>query len=196
MTTKDWGIAVTAPRSKPADPSLVSSPEGSAGADQLPESDSLDEIERILKELVKQDRRSSERAAYEDDVKRTFLADFAHACDHEVRPAMEAVLDRLQRSGGGGVIETNSGGDPRIRSARIALWMSLEGEILDHPHPDRHPYLQFEADPGRRRVDVSEGDMSHSPATSGGRADVWTLAELTSERVTHELLTIVRRSAL
>jgi hypothetical protein len=155
----------------------------------------LDEISRILAGLVKKDRQQAQGASFELDVRREFLRAFAEACDKEVRPAMDAVLLRLQRGGGGGVIEAQIG-DDRYPDARLRLWMSLEGEITGPPHPDRHPYLQLDADADERRINVTEGDMSdQSGAPTSRRTDRWTISDLTGERVTREILSIVRRSA-
>ena len=124
------------------------------------------------------------------------MAGFAIACETEVRPAMKAVLDRLRQLGGGGLVEEHAGGEPRFPQPRIVLWMSLKGELVGEPRPDRYPYLQLEADVERRQVQVDEGDMWRGAGgRTSGRARAWDLSELTRQRVTDELLVIARRAA-
>ncbi len=109
---------------------------------------------------------------------------------------MEAVLRQLEHSGGAGIIEEHGAGEARVRYPRLMLWMSLEGDIDGIPRYDRNPYIQFDADHVKREVQVSEGDMwLGSGGNRSGPVGVWQLSELTSDRVTQELLTIVRRSA-
>ena len=72
---------------------------------------------------------------------------------------MEAVVARLRRDGGGGLVNFEPHGGRAGPEPRLTLWMSLEGEIVGAPRQDRHPYLQFDAVIERRKVRVSEGDM-------------------------------------
>lgn len=123
--------------------------------------DPLAEIDTILAELTQRDRQSAEYSAHQLDVEQGFLVEFRKACQHEVRPAMEAVLQRLKRNGGGGVIEAHEGGEPRAPTPRLVLWMSLEGELAGEPRADRHPYLQLDAEVSKQQVEVSEGTMWH-----------------------------------
>src|SRR5262249_26920616 len=58
-------------------------------------------------------------------------------CVNEVRPAMRAVLQRLQRLGGDGLVEEHPGGEARFRKPGLALWMSLKDKIAGKPRPDR-----------------------------------------------------------
>jgi hypothetical protein len=74
--------------------------------------------------------------------------------------------------------------------------MSLQGTIGDAPRPDRHPYLELEADVDRRLVQVSEGDMWRGGGGGrSGRVDALPLTGLTHDHITQELLRIARRSA-
>jgi hypothetical protein len=124
------------------------------------------------------------------------LDDFAKACAAEVRPAMDAVVSRLQQLGGGGAVEEHSGTEVRFRSPRVTLWMSLKGDIVGEPRLDRYPYLQLEADVERRKVQVDEGDMWRGAGGhSSGRVATWDVSELTGAKVTGELLAIARRAA-
>lgn len=130
------------------------------------------------------------------DEQEEFATGFRTACQTEVRPAMQAVLERLQSTGGGGIIEGHPGGEPRFPGPSLTLWMSLAGEIVGAPRADRCPYLEIEADVAKRRAQVSEGDMwLGGGGGRSGRAAQWQLPELTYERVVQELLSIARRAA-
>jgi hypothetical protein len=72
---------------------------------------------------------------------------------------MAAVLERLCQLGGARLIEEHPGGEARFRNPRLALWMSLKGDIVGEPHLDRYPYLLLEADVEALKVQVDEGDM-------------------------------------
>ena len=71
---------------------------------------------------------------------------------------MEAVLDRLRQYGGDGLIVEHPGGEARVSTPRLTLWMSLQGEISGAPRLDRHPYLQLDADVENRMIRLTEGD--------------------------------------
>lgn len=85
--------------------------------------------------------------------------------------------------------------------SRRTFWMSLEGDIVGGPHADRNPHLQLDADAGRRDVKTTEvdkwcdGDRGFSCLGSSGPKGVWQLAEVTAERVTRELVDILRVAA-
>ena len=158
--------------------------------------DRLAELDSIVAGVAEKDRESAERSAHVLEDQEKFLAAFHNVCEGEVRPAMQAVLERLQHAGGGGVIEEHQGGEPRFPEPGFTLWMSLKGEIVGGPRPDRHPYLQLEADVARRQVQVSEGDIWRGAGGGrSGRIGVWQLSELTSDRVIQELVAIARRAA-
>ena len=109
---------------------------------------------------------------------------------------MAAVLERLCQLGGARLIEEHPGGEARFRNPRLALWMSLKGEIVGEPHLDRYPYLQLEADVEALKVQVDEGDMWRGAGgNSTGRAGTWEMADLTRRRVTEELLAVAQRAA-
>jgi hypothetical protein len=63
---------------------------------------------------------------------------------------MQQVIDRLRMDGGGGVIEEHRVNV--LHKLRVALWMSLNGEIKRSLHQDRNPLLQLGA--------ISLGDES------------------------------------
>jgi hypothetical protein len=146
--------------------------------------------------VAQRDRESAEAAAALVELGRKFLDDFAKACVQEIRPAMSAVLERLQQLGGGGLIEEHPGGEARFQNPRIALWMSLKDKIVGDPRPDRHPYLLLEADVETQKVQVDEGDMWQGAGGNfSGPVGVWEVTELTHDRVTKELLSIAHRAA-
>ena len=124
---------------------------GPAGNDQsagrVTATDPLAELGPLLAAVAQRDSESTEAARGRAALERKFLDDFARACLQEIRPAMIAVLKRLQQLGGDGIIEEHAGGETRFRKPRITLWMSLKDEIVGEPRLDRHPYLLF---PGGR----------------------------------------------
>ena len=155
----------------------------------------LAEIDSILAALSERDLKSAAGAADKLAAQEGFLTEFSTVCQTQVRPAMEAVLGRLQHDGGGGLIEEHPGGEARFPTPRLTLWMSLQGEIVGTPRPDRHPYLQLDGDVIRREVRVSEGDMWNGGGSHSGRIGAWLLSDTSHDRVMQELLDIVRRSA-
>jgi hypothetical protein len=158
--------------------------------------DPLAGIDLIVADVARRNQEAAERGVHEVDDRDRFLTDFQTACESNVLPAMHAVLDRLKKAGGGGVIEEHRGDEPRFPTPRLTLWMSLEGKIDDVPRPDRHPYLELEADVDRRLVQVSEGDMwLGGGGGRSGRVDALPLSDLTHDHITQELLRIARRSA-
>jgi hypothetical protein len=141
------------------------------------------------------DRESAAAATARAELGRKFLDDFAETCAQEIRPAMNAVLKRLQQLGGDGLIEEHPGGEARFEKPRITLWMSLKDKIVGQPRLDRHPYLLFQADVESQKVKVDEGDMWRGAGGNfSGRVGVWEITELTHDRVTKELLSIARRA--
>jgi hypothetical protein len=139
---------------------------------------------------------SEAHSARELAVGEQFLADFAAACTNEVQPAMEAVLEELRKSGGGGVIEHHAGGEARFQHPGLILWMSLEGDVVGEPRPDRLPYLKLEAIVDGKEIRLSEGDMWHGGGGNrSGRIGTWQISDLTRDRIIGELLDIARRAA-
>ncbi len=161
-----------------------------------PSEDPFSQIDEILDERKERLLEASDRSAAEDSRRLEFLDSFAKLCDHVVRPAMEAVLVRLRRDGGGGLIEEHPGGEPRYRMPQLTLWMSLEGDVAGHGREDRYPYLRLDADATKRKVQVAEGDMWQGGGThSSGRIGSWQLSEITADLVEHTIVDILRRSA-
>ncbi len=160
------------------------------------DNDPLAALGPIVAAVAESDRRSSELTADRREAGQKFLEDFVTACETEAKPAMKAVLERLSQLGGGGLIEEHPGGEARFRNPRLALWMSLKGEIVGEPHLDRYPYLLLEADVEALKVQVDEGDMWRGAGgNSTGRAGTWDMADLTRRRVTEELLAVAQRAA-
>ncbi len=158
--------------------------------------DPLVEIESILAALNREDQLSAESASRSLQARQDFFDEFHAVCRTEVRPAMEAVLERLRQYGGDGLIEEHPGGEARVSTPRLTLWMSLQGEISGAPRLDRHPYLQLDADVDNGMIRLTEGDNWQGHGTShGGSAGNWKPADVTRALVIEELLGIVRRSA-
>jgi len=149
----------------------------------------------VVAAVAQRDRDSAELTADKLEAGQKFLDDFAKACDKEVRPAMNAVVQELQKLGGGGLVEEHPGGEARFKKPRIMLWMSLEGEV-GVPRLDRYPYLLFEADIDVGKVQVDEGDMWRGAGGNrSGRVGAWEVPELTEERIVGELLAVAQRAA-
>lgn len=185
----------------PTKSSTATFPESSPQAQVLAggsrdERDLLEGFDVILAEVAQRDVDSKADSAEVFQVQQRFLDDFTAVCEREVRPAMEAVLERLRRNGGGGCILEHPGGEARFRYPSLVLWMSLEGEIVGDPRSDRHPYLQLEADTTAHEVHIFEGDMWRGGGKGhSGRIGTWQLPEVTRDRVIAELLAIAQRSA-
>ena len=158
--------------------------------------DPLAEVDEILEGREERLRQAADRTGVEEARRRQFLDDFAIVREREVRPAMEAVRDRLRRDGGGGFIEEHAGGEPRYPLPRVTLWMSLAGEIPGPGREDRYPYLRLDADATHGYVQVAAGDLWQGGGThTTGRAGTWELSEITSELVEQTILDVLRRSA-
>jgi hypothetical protein len=157
--------------------------------------DPLAEIDQLMQNKLREDQKAADRSAQIETDRSDFAAEFTRVCEQQVRPAMETILERLRRNGGGGVIDDRPEDFGQHHAHRLILWMSFSGEITGAPRQDRHPYLQLDADLDRRSVTVSEGDMwqGHGGNRTGKFAE-WQLVEITAARVTQELLAIIRRA--
>jgi hypothetical protein len=172
---------------------LPRSPLSGAGEDDDP----LAEVDEILKRREERLRQVADTTRIEEERRQHFLDDFARVCECEVRPAMEAVRERLRRDGGGGFIEEHAGGEPRYPLPRLTLWMSLAGEIPGPGREDRNPYLRLDANATHGYVQVATGDMWQGGGThTTGRVGTWKLSEITCDLVEHTILDILRRSAI
>ncbi len=171
------------------------SPEGSDLLSGSAAGDPLAEIDQLMQNRLRQEQEAADRSAQKETDRSDFAAEFTSICEQRVRPAMEAILERLRRNGGGGVIEERPDDAGQHHTHRLTLWMSFRGEITGAPRQDRHPYLQLDADVDKRSVTVSEGDMwqGHGGNRSGKFAE-WQLVEITAARVTQETLAIIRRA--
>lgn len=159
------------------------------------EDDPLAEIDQLIQNKLRQEEEAAEQTAQLLVDRSEFASDFTTVCDQQARPAMEAILQRLRRNGGGGVIEERPENVGQHHTHRLTLWMSFRDEITGAPRQDRHPYLQLDAEVDKRAVTVSEGDVwqGHGGNRSGKLAE-WQLAEITAARVTQEILAIIRRA--
>jgi hypothetical protein len=157
--------------------------------------DPLAEIDQLMQNRLREEHEAAESSAKLQTDRSDFAAEFTSVCEQQVRPAMEAILERLRRNGGGGRIEERPENAGQHHTHRLTLWMSFSGEITGAPRQDRHPYLQLDADLDKRSVLVSEGDMWQGQGGSrSGKFAEWQLVEITTDRVTEELLTIIRRA--
>jgi hypothetical protein len=109
-----------------------------------------------------------------------------------IKPAMEQLVQRLRKDGGGGLIW--EGGSRTMYRPRLVLWMSLDGEIIGEPRQDLNPYLQLDADVAHRRIDVWEGDMWQKQGTSRSTAP-WQLIDISTKSVTERAVAILERAA-
>jgi len=170
-------------------PSRLDHFSGPAGAE-----DPITEIDRLLAAAQHGDSRTAAAVAHDLELRHERIERFAAVCAREIRPALEAVLQLLERHGGGGVIDEHPVGHAAVPARRLALWMSLRATMTDETAPDAHPYLQFDADGSDTDVVVSTGDSSRgAPAAAGGLIGVWPMSTITSDLVTRALLDILRR---
>ena len=159
------------------------------------ENDALAEIDQLMQNKLREQEATVERIAQLQADRSEFAAEFTRVCDQHVRPAMEAILERLRRNGGGGLIEERPENLGQHHTHRLTLWMSFRDEITGTPRQDRHPYLQLDAEVDKRSVTVSEGDMWQGQGGNrSGKFAEWQLIEITADRVTQEMLAIIRRA--
>ena len=102
----------------------------------------IDEIEQSWLDAERHRAEEAERVLLD---RSEFSRDFISRFEDDVRPAMEAVIERLHADGGGGVIVERPADETRRFTHRFTLWMSLLGEIEGTPREDRHPYLRLDA---------------------------------------------------
>jgi hypothetical protein len=171
------------------------SPEGSTPPARAAGPDPLGEIDELMDKKRLEEEETAKRSDQLQTDRSDFADEFTRVCQQQARPAMEAVLERLRRNGGGGVIDERPESARQHHTHRLTLWMSFRGEITGAPRQDRHPYLQLDADIDRRLVTVSEGDMWEGQGGNrSGKIAEWQLADVTFGRVTQEVLGIVRRA--
>src|ERR1700728_1252436 len=95
--------------------------------------DPLADIGAVLSALKERDEQSAESTAHLLEGRQAFFDEFHEVCRTEVRPAMQTVLERLRQEGGDGLIEEFPGGEPRVSTPRLTLWLSLQGPFDDAP---------------------------------------------------------------
>ena len=167
-----------------------------AGVIAVNSDDPLAPIDEIEQGWVDSERHRVEDAERVAAARAVFSADFTRRVEEDIRPAMEAVIERLHADGGGGVVVERAADESRRFSHRLTLWMSLTDEIEGTPREDRHPYLRLEADVDKRCVVVWEGDLwRNRPGGTSRKVAEWTLQEMDATRVQHEAIEILRRSA-
>ena len=169
-------------------------PRVSSGDNETPTTDLLAEVDQIFEMRSRTVSQSAERQSRADTEDIRLREEFASVCAGEIRPAMQAFLDRLRLNGGGGLLEEREGVAGAGVSPRVRLWMSLSGELIGRPRRDQHPYLQIDFDVTHKRVSVEEGDVWKGHGTSGP-AGAWVPSEITGDTVTKALLGVLRRAA-
>ncbi len=126
--------------------------------------DPISEIDEILEHWTDRQHQLAAREAQAQAESKRFLDEFKELSEHVIKPAMDQIIQRLRKDGGGGLIW--DGGSTTMHRPRLVLWMSLEGDIIGAPRQDLNPYLQLDADVAHRRIDVWEGDMWQKQGTS------------------------------
>jgi len=170
-------------------------PKGSTPPARASGVDPLSEIDDLMDKKRLEEEEAAKRSDQLEVDRSDFAREFTRVCDEQARPAMEAVLERLRRNGGGGLMDERPENARQHHTHRLTLWMSFRGEITGAPRQDRHPYLQLDADVDKRTVAVSEGDMWQGEGGSrSGKTAEWQLADVTFAHVTQEVLGIVRRA--
>jgi hypothetical protein len=150
------------------------------------------EIDEALTVWSSRERAFAERQAAEKVERDKFLQDFEELSNSVIKPSMESIIERLRRDGGDGAIEERR--SDAFHTARIILWMSLEGKISAKPQQDRYPFLQLDADVTHREVNVWEGDIWERQGTSRATSP-WKVTEISSARVTERVVGILQRAA-
>jgi hypothetical protein len=163
----------------------------SAGSAIPVPTDSVTDIDQIVHHWTVLRQEGVERQAEAEAQRRQFFVDFQTISDSVIRPAMQAAVDRLGEDGGGGLIEERE--ENLMHRPRIILWMSLDGDVVA-PRQDLNPYLQLDADAGRRRIEVWEGDMWEKEGVSRAGSP-WELGDVSTKSVTQRILDILRRAA-
>ncbi len=153
--------------------------------------DSLNEIDEIVDHWSQLRQESADEQAHAEIEREHFLQEFRAITSSVIRPTMDTALERLRKDGGGGLIE--EGGPESRRKPRVTLWMSMKGEIAGSPRQDLNPFLQLDADPVQRQIDVWEGDMVENQGTSRATSP-WALSEVTEEAVMGRIVAILRRA--
>jgi hypothetical protein len=154
--------------------------------------DPISEIDEILEHWSDRQHQFAEREARAQAEAKRFLEEFKELSQHVIKPAMEQLVQRLRKDGGGGLIW--EGGSRTMYRPRLVLWMSLDGEIIGEPRQDLNPYLQLDADVAHRRIDVWEGDMWQKQGTSRSTAP-WQLIDISTKSVTERAVAILERAA-
>jgi hypothetical protein len=141
---------------------------GASRTGSLDQGHVLEEVRSILAELNRENEESQAEADLLSQARSSFVNTFKAMCRDVARPAVQAVADQLKAAGRDGLVEEFPGGQPRVSTPRLTLWMSFKGAIVGDPRPDRHPYVQLGADLEHHTVRLSERDMWQG--AGGGRS--------------------------
>ncbi len=153
--------------------------------------DSLRQIDQIVDRWSHLRQESAEEQAHVEAERQHFLKEFQDITNSVIRPTMEMAIERLQKDGGGGLIEEHH--LDMLHKPRVVLWMSLQGGVAN-PRQDLNPFLQLDADLGKRRINVWEGDMVENQGTSHATSP-WFLSEVTPESIMDRIVGVLRRAA-
>jgi hypothetical protein len=169
-----------------------SSQEASGQSSKATSTGSIVEIDGIVNAWSERRQEIAEGNAAMAAEREEFLQRFEQISISLIQPTMQSVADRLERDGGGGLVELHPGSG--TRGPRVTLWMALDGPISGEPREDRNPYLRLDADTPHRTVAVWEGDMWDNKGGSGPSAPL-TLSDISADSITKSALEILRRAA-
>ena len=164
-------------------PPLIGGPEA--------QTDSVGGIDRILGEWTDREEEFAKKADEAKAGREEFLDRFRDVMGCVIKPAMEAIVQRLEEDGGDGAIW--EGDSEAMHRPRVILWMSLKGKMSNSPRQDRNPYLQLDLDMARHQIDVWEGDMWENTGVSRA-TDPWDLRDITPEKINRAVMGILDRA--
>ena len=154
------------------------------------DSASLSAIDDLLVAYARQEEAQAAHARAVVLERHRFVHAAACTIEDVVKPALGDVAERLNRHGGGGLLEEHAAAGRC--GQRVTLWMSLEGAAV-YPRVDRYPYLQLDIDVRSRSATVLEGDMRNKLGASRP-TEPFTLEELTAESITQRAIAILHRT--
>lgn len=109
------------------------SPSGSDEPVGTSAEDPLAEIDRLMRSRMDDAKRLADLNAQLTAERSEFSMEFSKVCEERVRPSMEAIIERVRRNGGGGLIVERPEDVSMHHTHRLTLWLSLVGEITGTP---------------------------------------------------------------